>query len=194
VEFRLTQQLHLWKSLESLKTPSAIVEAIKAGLSLEANTCTVSFISPKSHLTDDNSAGSITHDCSLHTDDADPVEVLIARTSQQQSILGWEHLLRGRISRLWGDAFRQSLMQQNQKAEEDQWPSKVVHTLLTYSSSIWRHCCSLLHGATEEASRNIKLRGLQSSVRQAYAAFASDPYYVSQSLSHIFNIPLQQWL
>jgi hypothetical protein len=81
-----------------------------------------------------------------------------------------------------------------QWVNKNQWASNVVEQLLHYSQSLWQFCCSLLHGRTLDESHQHHLEQLQSQVKQAYAAYADDPFHVDSLTLCIFLVPIDQRL
>jgi hypothetical protein len=60
----------------------------------------------------------------------DPALALVLRASAQQSELGWDQLLRGHLSALWGDAVVHTLLAQHQRMDKHIWATKALKAFL----------------------------------------------------------------
>jgi hypothetical protein len=178
--YRIQQQEILWKSLKSLQTPQIILQYIQKGVTLGVLDSTCDHSVQDSN--DDSSSDAAYRDFS------------IAAFNEQSLQLGWEHFLRGRVSKRWKEAFHQEFLSRNSWANSSQWSRGVIDAILTNSLSLWRFRCALLYGQTKiEADRKI-MEDLSRKVTQAYREYKQNPFIVWNDYRHLFNIPLNRRL
>jgi hypothetical protein len=101
--------------------------------------------------------------------------------------------LRGRISKLWGEACFQTSIKRQWWVNKRQWAAKLIDGLLQYSLSLWKFRCSLLHGHSQDEKNNKLTQQLQNRT-EGYSAFSANPYIVHHSSRHIFLVPLEDRL
>jgi hypothetical protein len=188
IDARLKQQEALWKQLSSINTPPLVLLHLQQGIQGHldgsirlANMSTVSSQTSSSPSTSSSTA-------------LDPALALVLSASAQQSELGWDQLLRGRLSALWGGAVVHTLLAQHQWTYKRIWAAKAVKAFLDYSLSLWKHRCALVHGRTLEESKSLTLQRLTLKVTEAYQIYQEDPHIIPQRDRHIFSVSLEQRL
>jgi hypothetical protein len=185
VTFRSEQQKILWKMLERLHTPTRIIEYLKMGITgvtLHSETYSSSYSSTSA--TDHSSVPSSS------------VEEDICQSAfyQQSQCIGWENLLRGHVSKLWGEACFQTSLKRQQWVNQHQWSAKLIEGLLTYSNSLWKFRCSLLYGRSQDEQHQKLVHYLQTNITDAYTSFGKNPHIIHHSLRNIFHVPLEDRL
>jgi hypothetical protein len=181
VEFCSAQLNALKSSLASIDTPHVIIDHLLMGIrnplpeqSMHLDTL------PPTTPSQSNSSSETT--------------LATMAAFKEQSSLGWDQLLRGRVSKLWKEAYSQVLLMKQSRVNKDQWSSKLVTLLLDFSLTLWRFCCNLLHGRTTVEAHQLQQQTLPNQVSAAYQEYAEDPHKISQRMRHIFNIPLARRL
>jgi hypothetical protein len=185
VTYRSEQQKILWRMLERLHTPTRIIEYLKMGITgvtLHSETYSSSYSSTSA--TDHSSVQSSS------------VEEDICQSAfyQQSQCIGWENLLRGRVSKLWGEACFQTSLKRQQWVNQRQWSAKLIEGLLTYSNSLWKFRCSLLYGRSQDEQHQKLVHYLQTNITDAYTSFGKNPHIIHHSLRNIFHVPLEDRL
>jgi hypothetical protein len=175
-KFRSEQQEILWKALAKLNIPISLVATLKKGLSS---------LNISESLSSTQSPSFLDHQPSA------PMEVttlLHEAYIQQTESLGWDNFFRGRISRLWGEAYFAESMTHQRWANKMQWAARVVEHLLCYSKAVWRFRCSLLHGLNQTEMHQKIVHKLQEQVKQAYQSYRTDPFIVNQAAHQYFLV------
>jgi hypothetical protein len=178
-KFRSEQQEILWKALTKLNTPILLVATLKKGLSSlsisESLSSTQSPSFPDHHPSAPMEVTTLLHEAYL----------------QQTESLGWDNFFRGRISKLWGEAYFAESMTRQRWVNKMQWAARVVEHLLCYSKAVWRCRCSLLHGLNQTEIHQKIVHKLQEQVKQAYQSYRTDPFIVNQAARQYFLVPLE---
>lgn len=112
-------------------------------------------------------------------------------TLKEASLIGWENLYRGRLSKLCGEACYQESLTYHYYINSQLWAVNLIQSLLQYSHSLWKFRCKLLHGRTETEAHQRLVLQLQDQVTQAYQAFHKDPHVVRASIRYTFHTPLE---
>ena len=80
----------------------------------------------------------------------DRMGLIIARAWEEQEEIGWEQLVKGRISKKWGMA--QNIYYQshpdlrNQKRySQKSWEKRTIKSLVEISLGLWKDRCEILH-------------------------------------------------
>jgi hypothetical protein len=69
-----------------------------------------------------------------------PVDVAISQAYQEQTNnLGWDNLLRGRLSKLWSKAYASYQVSVISNSPASHWTTKIILKLWDYTSSLWQH-------------------------------------------------------
>jgi hypothetical protein len=113
---------------------------------------------------------------------------------QQSQRIGWDNLLRGRISKLWGEAVFQASIERQRVMNKRQWAAKFIEALLLYSHSLWKYRCALLHGRSMDEVHQKRTYHLKTQIEAAYVAFSEDLHIVHHSSRDIFLVPLEERL
>jgi hypothetical protein len=159
-------------TLHSIKTPKKLTQVLLHGLSeFEQSQYKPDFVFQPLFR------GSIlSEDCHL------------VQAYQEQTALGWDQFLRGRISLKWNCAF---LAGSNIKCgttnEASRWAVKVIKALWTYSTALWKFRNSVVYGATKEDAKAKELEHLHQRVRHEYHLFSNDPFLVSPQFASLFS-------
>jgi len=163
--FRLKQQEVLWHQLTLLNTPDEVQTAIQSGIK--------------------NLEGPI--DIPTFTSKT------VSSAFIDQSILGWEPFLRGRISYQWRAAFDGEEAPVNTK-DSYKWAGQLVTLLLNYSQQIWIFRCGVVHGHTTTDHRQRHREELQYNIRAAYEEYGKDPFCIPSEWRTLFNRPVEMLL
>jgi len=164
VHFRTHQQEILRANLELIDTPSHLIDLIMLGINFQD-------ITPQP----------------LHHSSQD-IDSLAAFTNQ--SILGWEAFMRGRISRTWQIAVARG---HGSSKHTLKWAGKLITLLLHYSQQLWTFRCGVVHGrTTAESQQKQKLQLLQQ-VQAAYDEYRSDPFHIPSHWRSLFLRPFQNF-
>jgi hypothetical protein len=166
-----TEQLHhLQHNLTTIQTPHLISAAIIHGIS--------SWMEKEVGLID-----------SLHctlSHSVVPAHMIITQAYNAQSQIGWDQLLRGRISKLWSQAAEFIAIKDGLQPDPT-LASYVIASILTYSTSLWQFRCGVLHGHTLEETSRKQTDKLHQQIIQAYQDYKADPYVVSANERSIFT-------
>jgi hypothetical protein len=114
----------------------------------------------------------------------------IAAFDEQNTHLGWDHFLRGRLSQHWKEAFHQKLLYRNSWANGTLWARGVINAVLQYSLSLWKFRCDLLYGWTKDEADQKLHAELKQQVTVAYRKYAQDHFMVRHDYRHLFAIAL----
>jgi len=109
-----------------------------------------------------------------------------------QSALGWDQLLRGRLSTKWRTSFLQTIPSTTKQGESDAalWVKKLIIALWDYAFTIWQARNDTVHGQTETAQESKALKAMRQEVKHLFLAYDNDPYLVPSSRAHLFDKPL----
>ena len=102
-----------------------------------------------------------------------PTDTLVKEAWEEQSLIGWDQVLKGRISTRWGNS--QGLFYGNnpttRKAEhftEAVWVTKTIASLPRFTLGLWNDWCDTLHGATLEERQRMKREKLLDKLQKCY--------------------------
>ena len=111
-----------------------------------------------------------------------------------QTKLGWGQMLRGRVSKLWGDAYVKE--QQSQKPNELHlsWTKRLICLMWEKSFLIWELRNTTLHGATMEEQAALRQAQLQGKIQDLYQQYSANPLIVPSSSQHLFSLPIASLL
>ena len=93
--------------------------------------------------------------------------MLVKAWGEQQSI-GWDQILKGRLSNSWGKAPIMFYMDNPDTREckhfsAQVWMVKTIGSLLDLTLGLWKDMCGTLHGATEVRRKRIQKKDNQAS-------------------------------
>jgi hypothetical protein len=161
------QQKTLWKALKQLQTPSRILAYLKEGITAPSLSEVPSLVlsQPSPDSSDPSNFSQIEDLGSL-------------AFHQQSESLGWDYLRQGGLSKLWGEAYFQESMSHQHWVNKRLWVAKIIECFLTYSLSLWKFRCSLLHGRLREETQQKLSLQLKEEVTAAYIAFYNNPFIV----------------
>ena len=122
--FRKEQQEVLWRAMKDIQTPPLVFLQLQNGIRsgtqpLEQDS---GLISTKASISQES-----THDYA---------SIAHAAYLQQTFELGWDQVLRGRISTLWGEAAYMEGLSLQQHADQKSWGASLIRALLCYSQSL----------------------------------------------------------
>jgi hypothetical protein len=181
VEFRSAQLNALKSSLASIDTPHVIIDHLLMGIRNPLPEQSMHLETPLP------TAPS-------QSDTSSEITLVTMAAFKEQSILGWDQLLCGRLSKRWKEAYSQVHLLQHHRVNKDQWSTKLVTLLPNFSLTLWRFRCNLLHGRTTVEAHQLQQQTLRNQVSAAYQEYAEDPHIISQQMRHMFNIPLTRRL
>ncbi len=163
----------LQSALEKIRTPTAIISSLVHGLQEWA----VSQTEPD-HPVLAPSRGSVT-----------PAEILLTQAFTEQTVsLGWDQLLRGRISAKWRAAYRAyKVGGKQQETNCLHWATQVIVHVWDYAISLWKNRNEVVHGATRSENMQRQRDELCLQVTAAYEQFQDDPFIVSATHNSLFR-------
>ena len=112
-----------------------------------------------------------------------PIHKSLLKNIQDQTQIGWVHLLRGKIAKSWSDS--QKLY--NPRKNIDYWKKKLITSLIHTSETIWEIRNLLNFGSTETKMTN-KQKQLQPYITTLYTHYRTTTLHTHH---HLFNTPLQ---
>ena len=80
---------------------------------------------------------------------------------QEQSQIGWDHMLKGRLSKTWG-RMQQWYYRQHPELRDKKgltgagWMVRMINSLTTMTLTMWQHRCGCMHGHTEHEKKQRK--------------------------------------
>jgi hypothetical protein len=114
-----------------------------------------------------------------------PAEIALIQAFHNQSAIGWDHLLRGMLSKHWEHTY--NALTPMGAIPSTIWAKTVIVHLWTYSMSLWKFCNGVVHGHTMEETKRKESQQLQTKIQQEYAAYHLDKYIVSPKYSFLFT-------
>ena len=92
---------------------------------------------------------------------------------EEQRLIGWDQILKGRISTKWGKA--QGLFYGNNPTTRKEkhftaevWVSKTIASLLRFTLGLWKDRCDTLHGATLVERQRMKRDKIMDRLKLCY--------------------------
>jgi hypothetical protein len=118
-----------------------------------------------------------------------PTDILITQAySDQTRLIGWDNLLRGRISVFWGKAYlHHKQVKQKCIRSSSTWTSSLIKLLLDYSFSLWEFRNGALHGFTVDEAAAKEFNVIATRIRLAYQLFEDDPFHVPSRWHSLFT-------
>jgi ribonuclease HI len=117
-----------------------------------------------------------------------PEDILLIQAFQEQTAIGWDQLLRGRISLKWNSAYRCLVGGKRQvEVSPDPWAKTLIRGLWDYAASLWKYRNGVVHGKTKEDGIKKEFEQLHKSVQAEYAAYAQDKFIISPQFSSLFT-------
>jgi hypothetical protein len=115
----------------------------------------------------------------------------------KQKFLGWDNLLRGKISKLWSKAYlTYQSPRNNNPSPTTGWSAKIIIPILwEYTSSLWEHRSGILQCCTIKEIEARELEALKLQITTAYEEYTKDHFIIPRYLSSLFTShSLQFWL
>jgi hypothetical protein len=114
-----------------------------------------------------------------------PEEIVLSHALLDQTTIGWDQLLRGRISLQWTQAYQ--LLSGQVASSQSLWSKTVILHLWTYSISLWKFRNGVVHGHTSNEAKQREFDTLHSQVRAELAAYRTDKFIVSPEFSFLYT-------
>jgi hypothetical protein len=115
---------------------------------------------------------------------------------QEQSAIGWNHLINGRFSKLWT-----KLQSQINNKVPTTWTRYTIKTIWQHIHQIWKHRCSTNHGTTPDDKRQRALMRLKPKINTLYNKQTkidpSDNHIFEKTQEEILLLPIhviERWL
>ena len=124
----------------------------------------------------------------------------LTKAWREQKAIGWDQLLKGRLSSGWGKAqdiyYRENPHTNTKKHFSAQvWMVKTIGSFLDYTMGLWTDRCDILHGATEAEKKQIKHDKVRKQVVKCYdqkEKVSSDfKYLFEEDIDKLCNRPTQ---
>jgi hypothetical protein len=125
-----------------------------------------------------------------------PDEVTLVQAFLKQMAIGWDHLLRGRISLKWSTAY-QLCTGTNDAVQTELWAKNLVRVIWAYSKSLREYRNGEVHGHTLEEEKLREKERLQSQVEEEFSLYHKDPFIVSPQFAYLFTTKTKeehQWM
>jgi hypothetical protein len=121
-----------------------------------------------------------------------PADILLTQAFREQwDTIGWEQMLRGRISKKWRAAYHASKATKTSPGtDQEKWGSNIITLLWEYTRSIWKQRNGIVYGHSEEEVRNRELQKLREEVAAEYVAYAMD--LISHQFRYLFTKKSQE--
>jgi hypothetical protein len=117
-----------------------------------------------------------------------PGDVALVQAFLDQTLLGWDQLLRGRISRKWSAAYMIcGVRDKGGHSRPDSWAKQLIRALWEYSASLWRHRNGEVYGHTVEEKRENERQQLQNKIEQEFREYKANPFVVSPQHISLFT-------
>ncbi len=78
-----------------------------------------------------------------------PDDIGLVQAFQDQTVIGWDQLLRGRISKKWGEVFA-GCKAVTSTVHSASWSKQVVISIWEYSTSLWKFRNGEVYGHTKD--------------------------------------------
>ena len=109
-----------------------------------------------------------------------PMDNLVKEAWAEQRLIGWDQILKGRLSSKWGKA--QGMFyginhhtRHEKHFTEQVWVAKVIASLLRFTLGLWNDRCEVLHGANLEERQKIKRDQILGKLTNCFAARETIP-------------------
>ena len=116
-----------------------------------------------------------------------PDILLTAAYSSQTRDIGWYQLLMGRISRKWGAAVAMYDKTKHSSAQQRAWSTQVIQHIWTYTSSLWEYRNTIVHGATEQDTRDRHRQTIIDKVVDFYDKYQLNSHIVLPRHRYLFT-------
>ena len=123
------------------------------------------------------------------------LHITIQAAIKEQNTIGWQHFLKGRLSKQWSTAQQACYAQRTDLDKRKytilRWRRRLVKSIIEGSIKCWETRNQALHGDTIQATTKIRLQKLRVRVAKSYA---NDRFLVPPLLRNLFKMPLQHRL
>jgi hypothetical protein len=123
-----------------------------------------------------------------HRGSVHPIDCTLVQAYREQTEIGWEHFLRGRISLKWSRAYQ---LFHSKPAQEPitaaPWAKQVIIVLWEYSTNIWKFRNGVKHGHTKEEAIEKELESLRQQVNLEFSLYSQDPFIIPSQFRHLFH-------
>ena len=117
-------------------------------------------------------------------------EVELSKALLEQNDIGWENLIKGRISKCWATA--QEMQYRREKADKQYtgnvWKVKLVRAIWKYAMEIWINRCNQEHMALTTEEQNSQREMIVPTMEYLYDKGRTMVRYTDQAL---FDVPLE---
>jgi hypothetical protein len=173
VQNRNAQRIILQTKLERIRTPTKIQHAILDGIQ-QWESATNSL----THVIQAPYRGTV-----LPTDC-----ILVQAFLEQSNEIGWDHLLRGRLSLKWSKAYQFYCTKPHQElVSATPWATKLIIHLWEYSSELWKFRNGVNYGHTQAEAIERELAHLCEQVSVEFSLYHSDPFIISPQFNHLYH-------
>ena len=123
----------------------------------------------------------------------DAIGTLIHQAWDEQKQIGWFNLLKGRLSKKWGEAqekfYRQHPDTRTSKHHTGLgWTIKMIQIITTMSLAMWANCCGCLHGHDVKEKNAKEKEKIQITVQKCYQKCRTLP----STYKYMFSIPVSE--
>ncbi len=118
-----------------------------------------------------------------------PLDIIITQAyTEQTTIIGWDNLLRGRLSVLWDKAVAMATQTSSATAPTSTGlVTNIIHLLWDYSQSIWKDRNEIIHGNTLEEAKSKETELAQNAIMIAFREYNNDPFIIPSHLRYLFT-------
>jgi len=88
----------------------------------------------------------------------------IAACGHDQSEIGWDHAMRGRLGYAWQDAYYHATEREGRQPK-DNWSAKVIQLINALTASAWERRCRAVYGDDKATAREAKRQQLTAQVK-----------------------------
>ena len=120
--------------------------------------------------------------------DTIPVPPLLEQLAESQAKIGWQHVLRGRISQLWSQKMQEHIGGFDPKKNGTTWATTIISEILTGWLELWHLRNGDRHGRDAQSKQQAAKAQALRELEQLYDLKGG----VSPDLEWIFDTPLQE--
>mmetsp|Transcript_7234 Transcript_7234/g.10503 ORF Transcript_7234/g.10503 Transcript_7234/m.10503 type:complete len:666 (-) Transcript_7234:216-2213(-) len=119
-------------------------------------------------------------------------EVLATAAYAEQTKMGWGQLLRGRMSKLWGEAVAKYNNGSNFKETSNRWSKLIIWSLWKVSLGLWTNRNEVLHGKTLTEQEQRKQEAVNTTIQEAYQIYDQENSIVAAADRYLFAQPVEE--
>jgi hypothetical protein len=118
-----------------------------------------------------------------------PLDIVITQAyTEQTTLMGWDNLLRGRLSVLWDKVLTMSTPASPKTASASTGRAvKIIQILWDYTLSIWEYRNGVVHGTTIQEAKVKEMEAAQRAITLAYGEYTKDPFIIPSRLRYLFT-------